>query len=78
MNNREEQMCRFMIKFTECFCGAHFVAAWFMVLLVDVEPNYIRVLICLAYCMAAAMILGLLNIQFKEYYKEHHNEREMA
>lgn len=74
MSNKEEKICEFMMRFTKCFCGAHFVAAWFLVLLVDVEPDYVKVLICLAYCMVAAMILGLLNIQFKEYYKENSNE----
>lgn len=56
---------KFICELTKCFAIAHGIGAAFMILLVDVEPHWGRVLIALAYCGFVATVLGALHMEAK-------------
>lgn len=60
---------KFVCEITKCFAIAHGIGAAFMVLLVDVEPHWGRVLIALIYCGFMAAALYALHEEAKGWLK---------
>lgn len=70
MTESKYRLMRCLSQISQTFCIAHSVAAVMLALIVDVEPNYIKVLISIAYCLAVAVALGVAHCLIDERIEE--------
>lgn len=70
MTESRYRFLKCLSQISKTFCIAHSVAAVMLALIVDVEPNYVKVLVSMAYCLVVAIALGVAHCLLDEKIEE--------